>query len=83
MGESVCCVGQPSCETHVEGRGCGVRVREFGEVLSFGRGVGEARKRLVFVWVPGHGELIGNEWTTKAAGEATPFESGWCGVYVR
>ena len=47
------------------------RVEEcLGRVVGLGRALGDKGKRLVFVWVPGHCGLVGNEWADEAAGEA-------------
>ena len=45
-------------------------------VASAGRALGREGKKLVFVWVPGHCGLVGNEWADAAAGEAASGPQG-------
>jgi ribonuclease HI len=41
-----------------------------GRVVGLGRQLGDRGKCLLFVWVPGHRGLVGNEWADEAAGAA-------------
>ena len=43
---------------------------QMGRLAIMGRDLGSRGKTLVFVWVPGHRGLVGNEWADVAAGEA-------------
>jgi ribonuclease HI len=47
---------------------------DLGKVVGVGRELGDIGKRLVFVWVPGHRGLVGNEWADKAANEAAKLD---------
>ena len=43
-----------------------------------GRELGNMGKEMVFVWVPGHCGLIGNEWADAAAGQANSGDQSEC-----
>ena len=45
-----------------------------GRVMTIGRKLGEMGKELIFVWVPGHCGLVGNEWADGAAGRVSQGE---------
>ena len=47
--------------------GGGLETEEIGKVAEMGRDLGEAGKEVIFVWVPGHRGIVGNEWADAAA----------------
>ena len=46
---------------------CGRRDELLWKIVGVGRELSESGRSLVFVWVPGHCGLIGNEWADDAA----------------
>ena len=54
----------------VKGAAVGRVSAAVGRVVSMGRALGDRGKSMLFVWVPGHRGLVGNEWADVAAGEA-------------